>query len=79
MIVSATETKSAVLNIPIIDDTKLEGNESFSVIISSTSHPEKVFISKNGGHPYQAEVYIVNDDMQGKILIIVFVFKNHFH
>ena len=65
MTVTAEETKNAVLNIPIIDDNKLEMDENFSVIITSTSLPEKVFISSGRS---QAVVFIVNDDMQGKIL-----------
>ena len=67
--VTAEETKNAVLNIPIIDDNKLEMDENFSVIITSTSQPEKVFISSGRS---QAVVFIVNDDIQGKMLSVCF-------
>ena len=52
---------SATLDISIIDDTILENNENFTVMIDSTSLPINVVIANNSGH---ATVTIVDDDSE---------------
>ena len=49
---------TAVLSIPIINDSKLEGNENFVVSIYTLSLPDRVFAT----NPDESTVIIVDDD-----------------
>ena len=49
---------TAVLSIPTINDSKLEGNENFVVSINIVSLPDRVFVT----NPDESTVIIVDDD-----------------
>ena len=49
---------TATFNVPITDDTILEGDENFMLIIDETSLPDDV----TRGNPGEATVTIVGDD-----------------
>ena len=49
---------TAMLSIPIINDSKLEGNEDFVVSINTFSLPNRVFTTT----PDESTVIIVDDD-----------------
>ena len=49
---------TATFNVPITDDTILEGDENFMLIIDETSLPDDV----TRGNPDEATVTIVDDD-----------------
>ena len=70
MVVSFKEgTNNALLNISVLDDNLLEDDETFILIIDSSSIPNNVIIEK----PSNATVTILNDD--GKYIGIPYMGK----
>ena len=62
-------SRRVVFDVPIIDDTKRESNETFSLIIDDSSLPSRVFT--NAFRPREATVTIVDDDQGNQKQIFI--------
>ena len=60
------ENDRVVFDVSITDDNMLEMNETFEVLIESTSLPSKVFSSASITFSSTTTVYIIDDDIQSK-------------
>ena len=70
---------SATFNVSVNDDKSLETNERFSLSIGSSSLPRRVVGSRIPQFPSQTTVFIIDDDKQGKKLLIWFKYLKSMH
>ena len=66
------KSTSATFDVSVNDDKLLETDEIFSLNIGSSSLPRRVFGSRILIFPGQTTVLIIDDDKQGKNLVICF-------